>query len=116
MRSVWSRVGPGTLMVVVPSAASAANVRQPRTWALATDRVWSVASNGGLPTTTTGAWPPVVVTSAPTARSGAATRSMGRLESNSSPVRVATAGRPASAPVSSRMAVPALPQSSISPP
>ena len=36
MRSVWSRVGPGTSIVVRPSAASAARVRQPMTWALAT--------------------------------------------------------------------------------
>ena len=43
MRSVWSRVGPGTLIVVVPSAARAASVRQPRTWALATGTSWSTA-------------------------------------------------------------------------
>ncbi len=37
-RSVWSRVGPGVVMVVRPSAASAARVTAPSTWALATGR------------------------------------------------------------------------------
>ena len=36
MRSLWSRVGPGTRIVVVPSAASAASVSAPTSWALAT--------------------------------------------------------------------------------
>ena len=66
MRSVWSRVGPGAVMVVVPLAARAASVRQPMTWALATRSSWSTALSGRRPVTTSGAWPSVVATSAPT--------------------------------------------------
>ena len=114
-RSVWSRVGPGDSMVVVPSAASAASVIAPRTCALATGSWWSIARSGRRPWMVSGACPSVVVTAAPICRRGPATRSIGRRESDSSPLSVAAfAARPASAPQSSRMVVPEFPQSSSS--
>ena len=36
IRSVWSRLGAGSVIVVVPSAASAASITHDLTWALAT--------------------------------------------------------------------------------
>ena len=48
---------------------------------------------------------------APMARSGAATRSTGRRQSDSSPVRTERKGRPASAPASMRRVEPELPAS-----
>ena len=58
----------------------------------------------------TGGRPPSPVSMrAPISRSGPATRSMGRLESDSSPVSSVSNAWPASRPVSSRMEVPELP-------
>ncbi len=62
--------------------------------------------------------PPRIVTgsvlpsvAAPIARSGPSTRSIGRLDSEASPVKVTSIGKPAAAPISSRAPVPLLPQS-----
>ena len=60
----------------------------------------------------TGAWPSASVMSAPIARSGSATRAIGRPESEASPVRTDSNGCPAKTPISSRIVVPELPQSS----
>ena len=67
---------------------------------------------GGPPVIVSGAWPSVVSSVAPIARSGAATRSSGRRRSESSPVSVARKGRPASGPASIRIVEPELPASS----
>ena len=64
------------------------------------------------PVIVSGAWPSVVSSVAPIARSGAATRSSGRRLSDSSPVSVARNGRPASGPASMRIVEPELPASS----
>ena len=48
---------------------------------------------------------------APIDRSGASTRSIGRLLNDASPVKVTLIGKPAAAPISSRAPVPLLPQS-----
>ena len=63
------------------------------------------------PTTVTGARPPVVRTSAPIARSGSATRSIGRADRLSSPVRVASNAHGARTPASRRIVVPEFPHS-----
>ena len=111
---MWSRVGPGTVIVVVPSAARPARATQPRTWALATGsrcssaRKRRCARGCGRARARRSSRP-----SAPIARSGAATRSIGRRESDASPTSVALprAGRraPRRAAASS---CPELPQSS----
>ena len=116
MRSVWSRVGPGTEMRVRPAAASDASVMHPSTWALATGSRWSSARGDDVPPIRSGACPSVVSTEAPIARSGPAIRSIGRREREASPTSTAVAGRPASAPERSRIVVPELPQSSSSSP
>ena len=66
----------------------------------------------GPPTISTGAWPPVVETIAPISRSGAATRSIGRLDRLGSPVSTDRNGAAASVPANSRIEVPEFPQSS----
>ena len=109
-RSVWSRVGPGVVMVVRPSAASAARVTAPSTWALATGRSWcSGAQRPRAPDGHRARARRPSTTVAPIWRSGTATRSMGRPDSDASPIWRAAAARPARAPSSSRMLVPELP-------
>ncbi len=56
------------------------------------------AVSDAWPFTVSGAWPSVVVTSAPAARSSVATRSIGRARRDSSPSSVARSGRPATTP------------------
>ena len=60
----------------------------------------------------TGGVPPFVDTSAPMARSGFATRSIGRFMREASPMRCESNACAASSPVNRRIAVPALPMSS----
>ena len=61
--------------------------------------------------TVSGRWPSVVSICAPIDRSGPAIRSIGRAESDSSPVSVNVPSWKASSPTMSRASVPALPQS-----
>ena len=113
MRSVWSRLGTGSSMVVTPSASRPAKSRHDFTWALAhgqlvgdraqpraVDRQRRVAAVARL------------VARAPIARSGSITRSTGRrlIEASPSSVNVRPSW-PASQPGSRRMSVPALPTS-----
>ena len=107
---MWSRVGSGSTTVVSSSAKRPARRTADFTWALATGSS-SVLPWTSPPVTVSGAWPSVVTTSAPMSRSGSATRSIGRVLSDASPVRVNVPGWPASTPASSRMSVPAFRQS-----
>ncbi len=110
-RSVWSRVAAGSVTVVSPSAAMPASRMALFTWAVGTGSVAAMPYNGP-PTTSSGACPSVVVTAAPIARSGSATRSIGRADRLSSPTSTERNGAAASVPASSRIEVPELPQSS----
>ena len=99
MRSVWSRVGIRSMTVVGPSALRPARRIADFTCALATSGSISIPRSAPEPRTTSGAWPSVVSTSAPMRRSGAATRSIGRGVSDSSPVSVNSPSCPARTPV-----------------
>ncbi len=68
--------------------------------------------NGWLPRTCRGGRPSRVSMRAPIKASGSVTRRIGRFDSEASPTRVLSNACPASNPASSRMPVPALPQSS----
>ena len=113
MRSVWSRVGMRSMTVVGPSALRPARRIADFTCALATSGSISIPRSPPEPRTTSGAWPSVVATSAPILRSGAATRSIGRGVSDSSPVSVNSPFCPARTPARRRMSVPALRQSTL---
>ena len=109
MRSVWSRERSGSRTAVSPSANSAANSRALLTCALATPVSTSQPTRRDAETRT-GACPSQVSIFAPSLRSGCATRSIGRLERDSSPRRVTSAPQPAASPINRRMVVPLLPQ------
>ena len=111
MRSVWSRESSGSQTTVSPSAPSAARMSALLTCALAT-LVSTRQPCRRAGRTSTGARPPSVAMSAPKRRSGAATRSIGREEREASPVSRTCTPRPAASPISRRMVVPLLPQSS----
>ena len=105
MRSVWSRLGLGSPTVVSPSACSPASRTAVFTCALATGSSYVIPCSRP-PSIVSGGRSSVVRTVAPIARSGAATRSTGRLRSDSSPVSTVRKGRPASAPASMRIVEP----------
>ena len=112
-RSVWSRVAAGSRTDVVPSAASPGEQDRALHLRARNLRRRSDPPCSAPPRSTTGAWPSVVSTDAPIARSGAATRSIGRTDRLGSPVRVEAKGDAASTPHSSRIEVPELPQSRV---
>ena len=109
-RSVWSRLGAGSLTVVTPSASSPASSTAVFTCALATGRS-QVMGRRVPPSRVRGGLPSMPWAPAPMARSGAATRSTGRRQRDASPVRVLRNGLPASAPASMRRVEPEFPQS-----
>ncbi len=115
MSSVWSRVGLGSPTVVGLDALSAASRIADFTWALATGSWYVMPSSESEPSTMTGACPSVVSICAPICRSGSATRSIGRDESDSSPVSTYRPVWPATTPVTSRRSVPAFAQSAVPP-
>ncbi len=97
---------------VSPSEKSPASRTALFTCALATSDETAPARSLPPGRTSTGGRPLApVATSAPSSRSGLATRSIGRRESDASPISVAWICAPASSPVKSRMVVPELPQS-----
>ena len=112
IRSLWSRLGAGSEISVVPSACSPARSSAVFTCALATVNRW-VAPTRPPPRTMSGGSVPSARPSscAPMARNGATTRPIGRRASESSPVSTLKKGRPARRPLSRRMVVPELPQS-----
>ena len=111
MRSVWSRVGAGSITRVVPAAYSPASSTQDLTCALATGMWYSMPCSARPPRSTSGGRPSAAVSiSAPIRRSGSATRAIGRRVSDSSPVRQTSKGCAASRPASSRIEVPELPR------
>ena len=115
IRSVWSRDGPGSSIVLAPSARSAASSTALLTCADATGkRPRNGRSPRPGPRSEIGAVRPPFAPSAaaPIAASGSSTRAIGRVRSESSPVSVVSNGSPAATPASSRIVVPLLPQSS----
>ncbi len=86
----------------------------PFTWAVGIGNAYEIPYSGP-PTISTGAWPSTVVTVAPISRSGAATRSMGRVDRLASPMSTDRNGAAASVPATNRIVVPELPQSSGAP-
>ena len=84
--SVWSRVGTGSSTVVSPPRArSPASSTADFTCALATGSSYEVGRSSA-PSIRNGACPSLVSIPAPIPRSGSAIRSIGRRESESSPV------------------------------
>ena len=112
MRSVWSRVIACSITLVVPCAYRPASRIADLTCALATFRSCSQPISARPPCRCTGGWPSVVSIAAPISRSGRAARSIGRRDSDSSPTSTDSNDWPASRPIDSRIAVPALPMSS----
>ena len=101
------------MTVVGPSAESPASRMADFTWALATGNCQVTPLSMPLPRTCSGAVPSAETsTVAPMARSGSATRRIGRRRSEASPSRVASMSAPAITPASRRMVVPELAQSS----
>ena len=84
--SVWSRVGVGSTTVVGPLALRPASRTADFTCALATGSSYVMPRSASTPSIVSGAWPSVVSICAPIWRSGSAMRSIGRCESDSSPV------------------------------
>ena len=110
--SVWVRVATRSRTIVSPVASRPANRMADFTWALAIDGVHSIPCRWPPPTTSGGrSVGPRPSTLAPIAASGSAILSIGRAESDSSPVSVVAQGRPAATPARSRMPVPELAQS-----
>ena len=109
---MWSRLGLGSITVVVPDASRPAISTQDFTCADATGSVYSIPCSGA-PCTVNGAKRlSVAEIQAPISRSGMATRSTGRRRIDSSPSSVhVPPGWPASQPGASRISVPALPTS-----
>ena len=86
------------------------------TWALATLVVQSMPRRAPPFTRSGGRHSgPEPLTVAPMRSSGSATRSMGRDESDASPISSVSQPNPATSPASSRMEVPEFPQSSAAP-
>ena len=115
IRSVWSREGPGSSIVLAPSARSAASSTALFTCADATfKRPANGRSPAAGPRSEIGAVRPPSApdAAAPIDASGSSTRAIGRVRSESSPVSVVSNGSPAATPASSRIVVPLLPQSS----
>ena len=112
IRSVWSRVGAGSVTLVAPEASSPANSTHDLICADATGSSYSIPSSRA-PAIVSGVKRPSRASSrAPIRRSGSAMRSTGRRRIDSSPSRIQTPSDcPASQPGSSRSSVPALPTS-----
>ena len=112
--SVWARVVTRSRTMVGPTAARPANRMADFTWALATLVVQSMPCSVP-PLTTSGGrhCGPDPTTEAPINSRGSATRSMGRVLREASPIRTVSHGKPATMPASSRIEVPELPQSSV---
>ena len=106
--SVWLRVATGSTTAVVPSANSPASSTADLTCALGTAGRYSMPCSGSRPPTMSGGH----CASAPISRSGVTTRSIGRVDRDSSPLSSEAKGCAESSPASNRMVVPELPQSS----
>ena len=111
-RSVWSRLGPGSVTVVDPEASIPAISTHDFTCALGTGSSYSMPVSEAPRTVSGGKRPSRASMVAPIIRSGSATRSTGRRRIVSSPSSVQTPpGCPASQPGRRRMSVPAFPTS-----
>ena len=108
---MWSRVGAGSRTIVSPDAAIRRRAGS-RSSPGRTELCAMFDPDEGPPVTEIGAWPSSVRTAAPIDRSGAATRSIGRLRRLASPTSALGNGAAARSPASSRIEVPELPQSS----
>ena len=113
---MWARVVTASRTTVVPWADSPASRMADFTWALATLAVQSIPCSAPPRTRSGGRQrSPRPVTVAPMSPRGSATRSMGRLDSDASPVSSVSQSNPATRPASRRMEVPEFPQSSGAP-
>ena len=111
-RSVWSRLGSGSITAVVPAASRPAISTHDLTWAEATGSVYSIAAQRHPVHRERGEAALVGVDPRAHLRSGMATRSTGRRRIDASPSNVhLPPGCPASQPGASRISVPALPTS-----
>ena len=113
VRAAGARYGRGSgaarVTRVVPRARSPASRMADFTCALATGSVQSMAVEPAARARVNGARPSVVSTRAPMARSGSATRSIGRRRSDASPSSVRSVPRaPATRPAPRRIVVPEL--------
>ena len=109
---MWSRLGSGSMIVVVPEASRPAISTHDLICADATGSVYSMPCSGWPNTVNGGSRSSVASIRAPIWRSGVAIRSTGRLRIESSPSNVhCPPGWPASQPGSRRISVPALPTS-----
>jgi len=113
MRSLWSRVGTGSITMVRPGVFRPASSTADLTWAEATGRRYSIEIGAAAPITASGSRLPArVMNCAPISSSGRVTRAIGRLVSEASPVKKLVIGWLATSPISRRTPVPALPRSS----
>ena len=116
MSSVWSRVGRGSTTVVRPARRRARRAgRADFTCALATGSCVVDRAAARRPRARPAGGRPCVSTETPMRRSGSAIRSIGRRDRDSSPTSSKRPSCPARIPASSRISVPALPQSIGSP-
>ena len=111
IRSVWSRVGAGSVTRVSPSAYSPASNSADFTWALATVSFRSTAVSPSTGCTCSGGLPSWLSMRAPIRESGSITRRMGRRDRLASPTIREAKRWPARMPHKSRIEVPELPQS-----
>ena len=113
IRSEWSRVGTGSITVVMPGVLRPASRIALFTCAEATGRRYSIGTAGAAPRSISGRVPPgLAVKSAPIRLSGSITRPIGRLDKLASPTKLAVIGWLATSPISRRVEVPELPMSS----
>ena len=116
MFSVWSRVALLSITVVRPGVFRAASRIADFTCADATGLSYSIGSGERAPRSSSGRRPrPPASKDAPMRESGRITRSMGRRQSDASPVTWASSGWVARRPITSRAPVPELPKSSTAP-
>ena len=113
IRSEWSRVGTGSITVVMPGVLRPASRTALLTCALATGRRYSIGTAGLAPRTVSGRRPPSLASiAAPIWLSGSITRPIGRPDRLASPTKVAEIAWLDTRPISNRVEVPELPMSS----
>jgi hypothetical protein len=115
IRSLWSRVGTGSITVVIPGVLRPASRIADLTCAEATGRRYSIRTAGARPRTIKGRRPPgEAEMSAPICDNGSMTRPIGRPDRLASPTKVVAIGWLETRPISRRVEVPLLPMSSAS--
>jgi hypothetical protein len=111
-RSVWSRVAARSTTVDVPAAIKPAKSTADLTWALGTSGSTVIPVRRPPRTVSGGRSPGAASMVAPMRMSGAMTRRIGRRDNEASPTSVVVNGWAATTPLSMRIVLPELPQSS----